>query len=134
MRVFLPASRDDIEALINNQSLSGRTGFAMLPEWVGAQSEQDPEVLEEELVYLAAQTSLALGGRIALVAELEASILEPQNATVSVGEFGQRQILAMFGDDIANKKAILTGIDPADLDLTWFGPTEILDFRDFLVG
>lgn len=134
MRVYLPAALSDIQLLIDGQRLSGRTGFALLPEWANSQAESDPEVLEEELVYLAGNQSLRNGQRIVLVADLAETVLSGVEATVQVGEFGQKQIQAMFGDDLANKSAILAGKDPGELDLTWFGPTEALAFKDFLLA
>lgn len=133
MRVYLPGTYSDIELLQSGQNIPGRTGYALLPEWAAAMPDQDPELLEEELVYLAGTKSLNNGQRIVLVAELPAEVVNPAEAEVSTpGEIGPKQILALFGDDLANKTAILAGSDPLELDLTWFGPTEILNFKDFL--
>ena len=135
MRVYLPGTHLDIELLQSGQNIPGRIGYAMLPEWAAAMPDQDPELLEEELVYLAGAKSLTAGQRIVLVAELPAEVVNPAEAEVSTpGEIGPKQILALFGDDLANKTAILAGSDPAELDLTWFGPTEILNFKDFLAS
>ena len=135
MRVYLPGTYSDIELLQSGQNIPGRTGYALLPEWAAAMPDQDPELLEEELVYLAGAKSLTAGQRIVLVAELPAEVVNPAEAEVSTpGEIGPKQILALFGDDLANKTAILAGSDPAELDLTWFGPTEILNFKDFLAS
>jgi hypothetical protein len=132
MRVYLPGNKSDLDLLANDQNLTGRSGFALLPEWTGLQPDDDPEILEEELVYLAAAQSLLDGQRIVLVADLAAEVISGPEGTVQVGNFGKKQILALFGDDSTNKSAILAGADPNSLDLTWFGPTEILNFKDFL--
>jgi hypothetical protein len=69
-----------------------------------------------------------------LVADLPATVLDSAAATVQVAEFAPKQIQALFGDDLANKQAILAGQDPGELDLTWFGPTESRAFSDFLAN
>jgi hypothetical protein len=58
--------------------------------------------------------------------------IDTQAGLVEVAGFSQKQIQALFADDLTNKTAILAGQDTTELDLTWFGPTEILEFSDFL--
>lgn len=139
MRVYLPGNISDIELLEVGQNIPGRVGYALLPQWAETLPDSDPELLEEELVYLAGAQTLAGGQRIVIVAELPAELVaettQAEQAMVQVtGEISPRQIQALFGDDMANKSAILAGSDPAELDLTWFGPTEILNFKDFLTS
>lgn len=104
----------------------------MLPQWAKLQPDPDPEVLENELLLLAGQQSLAVGRRIVLVAEVPVQEVNPEMGHVSVNQVPGKQILAMFTDDQANKSAILAGADPLELDLTWFGPSEILEIIRFI--
>ena len=113
--------------------MAAQTGFALLPDWASWQETQDEELLAEQLVHLAAEQSLSNGRRIVLVIEQPGQIIDPENGLVKLSQsFGKSAILAMFADDMANKKAIVAGKRSEDLDLTWFGPTEILEFIDFL--
>lgn len=133
MRVYLPGKVADLELLKSpGVTLSERVGFALLPAWAMGQSDQDPEVLEHELLMLAAQMSLENGRRVVFVADLPATELDQSLAQVAVPEFSGGQILAMFTDDQANIEAILAGNDGQDLDLTWFGTGEILEILDFI--
>lgn len=139
MRVYLPASSSDIDSLRSSELLSGRIGYSLQEQWVNSQQDQDPEVLDELLLFQAATDSLenfgqVTGRRIVLVVEMPAESIDPATAKVKVDSIDPKQIQAMFCDDLANKKAILAGQDPSDLDLTWFGPTEILEISDFLAN
>jgi hypothetical protein len=133
VRIYLPATKTDIEALLAGQEMAARTGFALLSDWASWQDTQDEELLAEQLLQLAAEQSLTNGRRIVLVVEQPGQIINSENGLVGLSQgFGKSAILAMFADDLANKKAILAGKSIEDLDLTWFGPTEILEFVDFL--
>lgn len=132
VRVYLPATKNDINALLLGQNLDGLTGFALLPQWEASQSETDQEVLEGELLYLAASSTPKGDQRIVVVVEVSATVLNAQFGQVSCGAFNLRQVQALFADDAINTVAISQGADSQDLDLTWFGPTEILEFWDFL--
>jgi hypothetical protein len=63
---------------------------------------------------------------------MPATEIDTKAGLVEVVGFSQKQIQALFADDLINKTAILAGQDMTELDLTWFGPTEILEFSDFL--
>ena len=132
MRVYLPATKSDINALLLGQNLEGVTGYALLPQWAASQSESDQEVLEGELLYLASSSTQKGGRRIVVVAEVPATVLNAELGQVSCGAFGLKQVQALFADDHINTVAISQGADMAELDLTWFGPTEILEFWEFL--
>lgn len=122
------------------QTVPGRTGYALLPKWAQQQPETDQEVLEEQLLYLASvqsQKGQQVRRRIVLVIQAPAKVVNPQTAQVEVDQFGQNQLLALFAgdrldDDRINTVAISQGADISGLDLTWFGPTELLEFWDFL--
>lgn len=136
MRVFLPSCVADIQGLLSQAELPRRVGYAANPQWALNQDDQDPEYLEEVLLYTAAAQSLELNpentGRIVIVVEMPATEIDTQAGLVEVAGFSQKQIQALFADDLTNKTAILAGQDTTELDLTWFGPTEILEFSDFL--
>ena len=136
MRIYLPATVVDLELLSDKSTdLPGRQGYAISTDWAANQPDQDPEVLEHELLVLAGQASLAnskTARRMVLVAEAPAALVDSQAALVAVDGIRHTQILAMFADDLANAKAILNGQNPVDLDLTWFGPGEILEILDFI--
>ncbi len=136
MRVFLPSCVADIQGLLSQAELPRRVGYAANPQWALNQDDQDPEYLEEVLLYTAAAQSLELNpentGRIVIVVEMPAIEIDTQAGLVEVAGFSQKQIQALFADDLTNKTAILAGQDTTELDLTWFGPTEILEFSDFL--
>jgi len=136
VRVFLPSCVADIQGLLSQAELPRRVGYAANPQWALNQDDQDPEYLEEVLLYTAAAQSLELNpentGRIVIVVEMPAIEIDTQAGLVEVAGFSQKQIQALFADDLTNKTAILAGQDTTELDLTWFGPTEILEFSDFL--
>ena len=67
-----------------------------------------------------------------VVAQTAAEVTDALSGQVISGEFGLRQVQAFFADDRINTVEISQGADIADLDLTWFGPTEIAQFWDFL--
>ncbi len=132
VRVYLPATKSDINALLLGQNLEGLTGYALLTQWEASQTETDQEVLEGELLYLAASSTQKGDRRIVVVAETQGTVLNADLGRVSCGAFGLKQVQALFADDVINTVAISQGADSQDLDLTWFGPTEILEFWDFL--
>lgn len=132
MRVYVAATKADIDQLASGQNIAGRPGYALLPQWQNTQNEEDQEVLAETLLIQSAEIDVSTNRRIALVIETNPEVIEAILGEVSVAEFSQKQILAMFADDLTNKQAILSGVDPLELDLTWFGSTEIQQFQDFL--
>lgn len=134
MRVYLPATKNDINALLLGQNLKGLTGYALLPQWEASQTETDQEVLEGELLYLAASSTQKGDRRIVVVVEVSATVLNADLGQVSCGAFDLKQVQALFADDGLNTVAISQGADMAEPDLTWFGPTEILEFWEFLSG
>lgn len=134
MRIYLPATKSDINALLLGQNLEGLTGYALLPQWEASQTETDQEVLEGELLYLAASSTQKGDRRIVIVAQTQGTVLNADLGQVSCGAFGLKQVQALFADDDINTVAISQGADSQDLDLTWFGPTEILEFWEFLSG
>jgi hypothetical protein len=138
VRVFLPSCVADIQGLLSQAELPRRVGYAANPQWALNQDDQDPEYLEQVLLYTAAAQSLESNpentGRIVIVVEMPVTEIDTQAGLVEVAEFSQKQIQALFADDLANKTALLAGQDVTELDLTWFGPSEILEFRDFIAS
>ena len=131
MRVYLPVSQSQIGDLAKGNRLSELAGYALTPEWAQSQGDQDPEFLEEVMLYTAA--SDCQERRIVVVAEIGADLKNSAAGQVQIqGELGLKQIQALFADDAQNQVAIASGADPADLDMTWFGPTECHNLVEFL--
>ena len=138
MRIYFPAAVEDLIALRDRQPLNLSQGFAAIPEWVAVQDEQDAEVLEDYLLYAAADTSLALGdnrtgvySRIVVVAELAEELvqaLDIDEARVAFGSgavsLAPKSVQAVFVDDQHARDLISKGESPEDESLSWFGPTE----------
>ena len=147
MRIYFPATVEDLIALRDRQPLNLSQGFAAIPEWIAAQDEQDAEVLEDYLLYAAAEASLELGdnrtgahSRIVVVAELADDLVQTLDADDALVGFGSgavslapKSVHAVFVDDQRARDLIAKGESPEDESLSWFGPTEgqnILEFLD----
>jgi len=96
MRIYFPATVEDLVALRDRQPLKLSQGFAAIDEWVVAQDETDAEVLEDYLLYSAAEASLELGdnrrgvhSRIVVVAELADALVATIDAQAALVGFGQ---------------------------------------------
>jgi len=158
MRIYFPATVEDLVALRDRQPLKLSQGFAGIPEWVAAQDETDAEVLEDYLLYAAAEASLEVGdnrigvhSRIVVVAELadalvttidiEAALVGFGSATSEQESSGQagsqiglapKSVQAVFVDDQRARDLISRGETAEDEPLSWFGPTEGQNILEFL--
>jgi hypothetical protein len=146
MRIYFPATVEDLIALRDRQPLNLSQGFAAIPEWVAAQDEQDAEVLEDYLLYAAAEASLELGdkrtgvhSRIVVVAELADDLVQTLDADAALVGFGSgavslapKSVQAVFVDDQRARDLIAKGESPEDESLSWFGPTEGQNILEFL--
>lgn len=158
MRIYFPATVEDLIALRDRQPLKLSQGFAGIPEWVAAQDETDAEVLEDYLLYAAAEASLEVGdnrigvhSRIVVVAELadalvttidiEAALVGFGSATSEQESSGQagsqiglapKSVQAVFVDDQRARDLIKKGETAEDESLSWFGPTEGQNILEFL--
>jgi hypothetical protein len=146
MRVYFPATVEHLVALRDRQPLQLSQGYAAIPQWVSAQDETDAEVLEDYLLYVAAEASLELGenrtqahSRIVVVAELADSLVETLDAHEArvgcgTGEIGlaPKSIQAVFVDDQRARDLIAQGESAEDESLSWFGPTEGQNILEFL--
>ena len=153
MRIYFPATVEDLISLRDRQPLNLSKGFAAIPEWVAAQDETDAEVLEDYLLYAAADASLELGdnrtavhSRIVVVAELADSLIQTLDAEDALVGFGQefsgqagsqiglapKSVQAVFVDDQRARDLIAKGESPEDESLSWFGPTEGQNILEFL--
>lgn len=117
MRVWVPISTEQLVELEKNRSLTAVLGYAVSDAWVQTQEDQDEEVLEAEILALAAAK-----GPVVVVVEAPAEILPGSSGEVSLSDaIGERQIQAIFASS------------PQEPDeLLWFGPTERLEILDFL--
>jgi len=153
MRIYFPATVEDLIALRDRQPLKLSQGFAGIPEWVAEQDETDAEVLEDYLLYAAADASLELGdnrtgahSRIVVVAELADSLIQTLDAEEARVSFGQessgqagsqiglapKSVQAVFVDDQRARALIAKGETAEDESLSWFGPTEGQNILEFL--
>ena len=146
MRIYFPATVEDLIALRDRQPLNLSQGFAAIPEWVAAQDEQDAEVLEDYLLYAAADTSLERGdirtgvhSRIVVVAELADDLVQTLDADDALVGFGSgevslapKSVQAVFVDDPRARDLIAKGESLEDESLSWFGPTEGQNILEFL--
>lgn len=146
MRIYFPATVEDLIALRDRQPLNLSQGFAAIPEWVAAQDEQDAEVLEDYLLYAAAEASLELGdnrtsahSRIVVVAELADDLVQTVDTDEARVGFGSgavslapKSVQAVFVDDQQARALIAKGESPEDESLSWFGPTEGQNILEFL--
>ena len=146
MRIYFPATVEDLIALRDRQPLNLSQGFAAIPEWIAAQDEQDAEVLEDYLLYAAAEASLELGdnrtgahSRIVVVAELADDLVQTLDADDALVGFGSgavslapKSVHAVFVDDQRARDLIAKGESPEDESLSWFGPTEGQNILEFL--
>jgi len=146
MRIYFPATVEDLVALRDRQPLKLSKGFAAIDEWIAQQDETDAEVLEDYLLYAAADASLELGdnrtgvhSRIVVVAELADGLiqtLDAEEARVGLGSSGiglaPKSVQAVFVDDQRARDLIQKGQTAEDESLSWFGPTEGQNILEFL--
>ena len=137
MRIYLPGTVADLVSLRESNECQIAVGFAVNAQWAKAQPDDDAEVLEDELLTMAAGASLANGAaasRIVIVAEADGQWVSPDSIEVTLSSpLNKRQIAAFFADDQPAQAMIAAGNDPIDEDLLWFGPSELDNLLD-LVG
>ena len=104
MRVWVEANEDTLAHLASGTALPALDGFAATSEWVMRQEDDDPEVLEDALLYQRTAD-------VVLVVEGPAQAHEPVSGGVSVAPGARLQ-------------AIFVRSEP-DGDFFWFGPTEV---------
>ena len=117
MRVWVPISTDQLVELEKSRTLTVREGFAVTEAWVQTQEDQDEEVLESEILAIAADQS-----PVVVVVEAPAQEIPGNGGEVVLTDsIGERQIQAIFA------------ASPQEPDeMLWFGPTERLEILDFL--
>jgi hypothetical protein len=117
MRVWVPISTDQLLELEKNRSLPGLQGFAVTDSWAASREDQDEEVLESDILAVAASLS-----PIVVVVEAPAEQTSGNSGAVQLSNaIGERQIQAIFA------------ASPQEPDeMLWFGPTERLEILDFL--
>ena len=117
MRVWVPISTDQLVELEKSRTLTVREGFAVTEAWAQTQEDQDEEVLESEILAIAADQS-----PVVVVVEAPAQEIPGNGGEVVLTDsIGERQIQAIFA------------ASPQEPDeMLWFGPTERLEILDFL--
>ncbi len=117
VRVWLPVTAAQYVEFFRAGTIQCDVGFAITPEWTLQQDDTDPEVLESDLLDLAGESDSAL---IVLVAELAASVRDPEQGQVVPAPVTRRNLAAVFARGDAQE------------DFSWFGPTESLSVLEFL--
>jgi len=160
MRIYLPITTDAIASLrdLGRLDLAAVTalnavglGFVQTPQWQEAQDEDDQEVLEDTLLELATDVATDLASDLAtdlamqmatrlkaqvpnkfvtvLVAELapESLAIESDSQGVAnlLSDIGFKQIQAFFA-------GISNGNVAEEVEMSWFGPSELPELLDFL--
>ena len=137
MRIFFPASMQNIVELSGKQAIMVQRGFVITPEFAADQDEQDVEVLEDAVLYCAGAASLeqtqgddARSSRLVIVADVPEQDIHIVDAKQGSAEFigetsmSWQRVVALFADDVHGQEVIAGGGDPSDVSMMWFGPTE----------
>jgi len=97
---------------IESELVSDITIFAQTQQWIAAQNESDPDVLDDEILQQAAQ----FGSGYVLVAEVAQANLTEQNPAAGLVQVNLpirlKDVAAFFQVD-------------ENAELSWFGPTEL---------
>ena len=156
MRIYLPITTDAIASLrdLGRLDLTAvkalnavGSGFVQTPKWQEAQDEDDQEVLEDSLLELATDVATDLATDLAmqmatqpeaqvtnkfvtvLVAELAAESVaiesDAQGVASLLSDIGLSQIQAFFA-------GISNGNVDEEVEMSWFGPSELPELLDFL--
>ena len=117
MRIYCAMTRAELELLdrlggIESELVSDLTIFAQTQQWIAAQNESDPDVLDDEILQQAAD----VGSGYVLVAEVAQANLTEQNPAAGLVQVNLpirlKDVAAFFKVD-------------ENAELSWFGPTEL---------
>lgn len=119
MRIYWVITRAELEALksqggIESDVVSGLSTYAQTPQWIAAQDESDPEVLDDEI--LQQVVSKSTKPEYLVVAEIPDSLISEQNPIAGVVQVNSPIRL--------NDVAAYFLVDQ-NCELSWFGPTEL---------
>ena len=152
MRIYLPITTDAIASLrdLGRLDLAAVTalnavglGFVQTPQWQEAQDEDDQEVLEDTLLELA--TDVATDLAMQMASQLEAQVpnkfvtvlvaeLTPESLTIESDAQGVANLLSDIG--FKQIQAFFAGISNGnveeEVEMSWFGPSELPELLDFL--
>lgn len=119
MRIYCAITRSDLELLNGQGGIEGDVAssfstYAQTAQWIAAQEESDPEVLDDEI--LQQLLSASAQPEYLLVAEIPDSQVTERNPAAGEvqvhGSIRLKDVAAYFLVDL-------------DSDLSWFGPTEL---------
>ncbi len=153
MRIYLPITTDAIASLrdLGRFDLGAVTalnavgsGFVQTPQWQEIQDEDDQEVLEDSLLALATDVASDLAMQMAtqLVAQVPnkfVTVLVAELAPESLAIESDSHGVARLQSDIGFKQiqALFAGISVEnaveEVEMSWFGPSEMPELLDFLV-
>lgn len=117
MRIYCTLTRSDLELLnsqggIESDVVSGLAIYAQTTQWIAAQDESDPEVLDDEIL----QHSAGEQQGYLVVAEVPDS---------QVTELNPAQGLVQLSGPIRLKDVAAYFVVDETGELSWFGPTEL---------
>jgi len=117
MRIYCALTRSELELLSNQggieiDALSSLTIYAQTQQWIDAQDESDPDVLDDEILHQAAGEQPGY----LVVAEIpagQATVVSPVEGLVQLSApIRLKDVAAYFVVD-------------QDGELSWFGPSEL---------
>ncbi|CAB4344988.1 MAG: hypothetical protein F2839_07415 [Actinobacteria bacterium] len=115
MRVWIPLDEKSIAALGAQNSIQVTEGFSLTQQWLAECDEDDPEILEDDLLYESGAHSMAV--IVANVAAIETG----HSATVQIQQpVAAQDVVAFFARS------------SLDEDFSWFGPSEIHNFLELV--
>ncbi|CAB4344019.1 MAG: hypothetical protein F2839_06705 [Actinobacteria bacterium] len=115
MRVWIPLDEKSIAALRAQNSIHAIEGFSLTQQWLAECDEDDPEILEDDLLYESGAHSMAV--IVVSVAAVETGI----SATVQIQQpVSPQDVVAFFARS------------SLDEDFSWFGPSEIHNFLELV--
>lgn len=125
MRVWIPLDSKTVDALSVGQGIDSVSwptqAFGLTPAWVMQAQDDDPEVLEDAILYEAGSQAHAVV--VAQVSDLEVGQRSGTEGVVELTEpIKSHQILALFARH------------DLDDDFSWFGPSEAMAFCEFFTG
>lgn len=117
MRVWVPISIEQFLVFDQTGSLEVSPGYCVTQGFAQAQSDQDEEVLEAQILEIA-----SLGKPLVLVVEAM--------ATQQAGDGGEVTLTQVINQSLI--RAIFASSPQEPDEMLWFGPTERCEVKDFL--
>lgn len=117
MRVWVPVSIHEFLAFDQTGSLEAATGYSVTIGFAQAQSDQDQEVLEAQILEIA-----SIDKPLVLVVEAMAAEVAGDRGEVTLNQVINQGLI----------RAIFASSPQEPAEMLWFGPTELSEVKDFL--